>query len=69
MYVWVNSTAGWVIHGRARKSKDRAVWVAELFERRNGWEAVAGSQKPSPRPPRRNAPSAEVAEHSPAELG
>ena len=52
MYVWVSSTAGWVIHGKARISTERAQWVAELLERRNGWETVAGSQKPSPRAPR-----------------
>jgi hypothetical protein len=66
MYVWVNSTAGWVIHGKARISRERAQWVTELLERRNGWETVAGSQKPSPGAPRQNAPRAEEAETSPA---
>lgn len=66
MYVWVNSRSGWVIHGRARKSRERAQWVAELLERRKGWETVAGDARPSPRPPRRNAPMAEEVEHSPA---
>jgi hypothetical protein len=68
MYVWVNSRAGWIIHGKARKSRERAQWVAELLERRKGWETIAAAAKPGPRTPRRTAPSAEEAEHSPADF-
>lgn len=68
IFVWVNSPDGWVIHGRARKSAQLAEWVTALLERRKGWETKASPQKPSPRPPRQGAPSAEVAERSPAEF-
>ncbi len=68
MYVWVNSRGGWVIHGRARKSAERAQWVAELLKRRKGWETIAAVGKPSSRVPGRTAPTAEEAAHSPAEF-
>lgn len=68
MFVWVNSRGGWVIHHKARKSATRADWVADLLERRKGWETRGSVAKPSPRPPRRGAPSAELAARSPAEF-
>jgi hypothetical protein len=68
MFVWVNSRGGWVIHGKARVSAERAQWVADLLERRKGWETKAALDKPSQRPPRRGAPSVEEAARSPADL-
>ena len=68
MFVWVNSRGGWVIHGRERKSGERAQWVADLLERKKGWETLAAAEKPGSRPPRSGAPSLEEAMRSPAEF-
>jgi hypothetical protein len=66
MHVWVNSVDGWVIHGRARVSLDRARWVAALLERRLGWETAYGLEPPPPRSPKADAPLRTEAARSPA---
>jgi hypothetical protein len=68
MYVWVNSTTGWVIHGKARISSERAEEVARLLERRRGWETAAGPAAPAPRPPRSGAPLPTETATSPAKF-
>jgi hypothetical protein len=65
MYVWVNSTDGWVIHGTARPTLARARKVARILEQRCGWETATGTFPPPPRAPRKGAPSAKVAQKSP----
>jgi len=66
MRVWVNTAAGWIQHGSARVSGERAIIVAGILARRCGWETAAGPYPPSPRTAGPTAPSAAVAAHSPA---
>ncbi len=67
MWVWINSSdGGWVRHGRERSSAERAAAVAELLNRRLGWETAAGPMAPEPRPASAGAPTAAVAAVSPA---
>jgi hypothetical protein len=69
VFVWVNSTTGWVIHGQARATFERATTVARLLSNRLGWETAVGSAPPLPRRPSRGAPTASLAARSPAPLG
>jgi hypothetical protein len=59
--VYVNSSTGWVQHGKVRSSPERAAWVAGLLARRLGWETAATETSPPARPARPGAPLAEVA--------
>ncbi len=65
MYVWVNTAAGWIVHGRARVSESRAADVAKLLLDKCGWETAWGVQPPPPRPASIDAPSPELAARSP----
>ena len=67
MWVWINSSdGGWVQHGRERSSAERAAAVAQLLNRRLGWETAAGPVAPESRPASAGAPTAAVAAVSPA---
>jgi hypothetical protein len=66
--VYVNSSTGWVQHGRVRSSPERASWVARLLARRLDWETAFAEGPPPARPPRAGAPSAEVARLSRATI-
>ena len=70
MRVWVNSSdGGWVQHGDERKSAGRAAVVAQLLNRRKGWETASGPTPPDARPPQPGAPTAAEAAVSPANFG
>jgi hypothetical protein len=65
MFVWVNTQdAGWVVHGTARSSYARAVVVADLLQRKLGWQTAAGS-RPAPCLAKPDAPVARDAMRSP----
>lgn len=69
MLVWVNtSDRGWVQHGKARSSAERAAAVASLLNRRLGWETASGPMPPPARPAPVGAPTAADAAVSPAPL-
>ena len=66
MHVWVNSCdEGWVEHGTTRKSDERAATAAKRVRSVTGWEVEFGRRAPAPRPPRPDAPKAELARVSP----
>lgn len=69
MRVWVNTVSGWIQHGPARVSAERAASVAGILARRCGWETSSGANPPSPRPARADSPSPAVAAKSPVEPG
>jgi hypothetical protein len=66
MRVWINTPEGWVQHGGARKSAERAAIVAKLLATRCGWETASGPEPPPDRPAMPGAPSAATAAVSPA---
>jgi hypothetical protein len=66
-FVWVNTAAGWVAHGGPR-APSTAVRVAKRLRALDGWDTAAGASAPPPCQAPENAPSPEVAAHSPAPL-
>ncbi len=67
MIVWVNTADGWVAHGRPR-SPVTAARVAKRLLCMDGWDTEFGAVPPPARPASPNAPSPEIAAHSPAPL-
>lgn len=69
MFVWVNTPdAGWVVHGTARSSYARAVVVADLLQRKLGWQTAASGPRPAPCAVKPGGPMAKEAMRSPVTL-
>ncbi len=66
MFVWVSTPdASWVVHGRARSSYARAVLVADLLQRKLGWQTLAAGPRPARALVRPGGPTAKEAMRSP----